>query len=201
MIDLNGQEFKQVSIFNDGKAGLVENIRVTVDKKESSDTSNKPDFNLVLTDPAGATLRNGWYYFKPMPNEDENTIGKKWNREIGRLLHIARAVMGNDFQFPSVNTREEAYDTIFNIIATNAPNQTFNVFVTYGTTNYVNKGGYLRLRYFDFIENGKTEVSRLRAKPSDLLERIVPDAETKTPTASVGGGGINLNTANVQSWT
>lgn len=203
MIDLNGQEFKQVSIFNGGKAGLVRNTTITVEKKDSSDTSGKPDFNLIIADEDGAKLREGFYYFKGLPNENGEDAKKRWSRELGRIMHIARAVMGNDFQFPAVNTQQEAYDVAFDIIRKGAVNQTFNVFVTYGSTNYVNKGGYLKLRYFDFIENGKTENTRLKVKPGDLLERIIPDTEQ----SSTIPGSINLNnnstfgSTSVQSWT
>jgi hypothetical protein len=53
MYNLNDSNFdaKQgVAIFNDGKAGLVDNVSVSVYKKKPEDKENAPDYKLVFKD-------------------------------------------------------------------------------------------------------------------------------------------------------
>lgn len=207
MIDLNAEELKPVSIFNDGKAGLVKDVTISVTRKQPSDPVNRPDFNLVVTDSSGATLREGFYHYSPnqMKSDDENQA--TLNRYIRRFGTIVRAAMGDSFVYPELKTPKQAYDDLFQIIEEGCRGKKFNVFVTYGTTNYVNKNGYLKLRFFDFIEPAG-ETSRLRVKPNDLMERIVPDSDNGPSTPSIGGSlGVQSNTDStsslnkIQSWT
>lgn len=201
MIDLNAEELKPISIFNDGKAGLVKGVTISVTTKQPGDPNNRPDYNLVITDSSGATLREGFYNYSPntMKTEAENTA--TLNRYIKRLGTIIRAAMGDSFVYPELKTAEQAYKDLFAIIAEGTAGKKFNVFVTYGTKTFINKNGYLKLRFFDFIEPGEVEYSNLKVKNNDLMERIVPDADagpsmTTTPnTTNTGSVGT------VQSWT
>lgn len=192
MIDLNGKDFAQtsVSIFNNGEAGLAKNVDVSVEKKQTEDAENLPDYKVIYTDELGS-VNQGFYYFKPSPQDDLARQKIRETQEISRILHIARAVMGADYIFPSVNSTKEAYDMLFGIINKEAKGKKFNVFVTYGTMGRPNKKGYLGVRYFDFIENAEVEVSRLRVKPQDLMKRIDADSP------SVSGSPVNTTT---DSW-
>lgn len=206
MIDLNAEELKPVSIFNDGKAGLVKDVTLEVTKKQPSDPDNRPDFNLVITDSSGATLREGFYHFTPNSMKDDAANQATLDRTIRRFGTIARAAMGADFIFPELKTPKQAYEVLFDIIGQGVQGKKFNVFVTYGTTNYVNKNGYLKLRYFDFIEPAG-ETTRLKVKNSDLMERVTPDSDNMPSTPSLGGSisGTTVtsdsNSMSVQSWT
>lgn len=185
MIDLNGKEFNQssVAIFNNGEAGVVNNVDITVEKKDPSGASNLPDFKVLFTDEIG-TVNQGFYYFTPNPQDAPERQKTRETQEVSRVLHLARAVMGSDYAFPAVESSRQAYNVLFDLISKNTSDKKFNVFVTYGTLNRPNKKGYLGVRYFDFVEPADASPSRLRVKPQDLMHRIDPDAPKVEGTTS-----------------
>lgn len=161
------------SIFNGGVAGLVEGVTIDVEKKGKDEQENYPDYKLVITDSAGNKLNQGFYYPSVNDSMSEEDNMKRINREVSRVVHVAHAVVGKDYQFPSVNGPTEAFDTLFKTIKENAGDAKFNVFTTYGSKGYPSK--YLGLRYFSFIEPA-TGNSILKVTPSDVLERVTEDA-------------------------
>ena len=177
MFDLNGKDFQETSIFNNGKAGLVKDVTISVELRGPSEPETYAPYRLVVADSTGAVVK-GWFNY-PTDNEqktkEQNEAAAK--REVSRVLHIARAVMGADYKFPAIKTAKEALDVLFKLVGDNAGSKKYNVFVTYGTKSYPNKKGYLNLRYFNFIEDASTGVSKLRASDADLLERVVADDE------------------------
>lgn len=172
MFDLNDEsEFTGgVAILNGGNAGLVKNIDLAVERKEDPST-NKPDFQLVATDAQGS-VKEGFYYPTPNPQKTQEENDKYAKMQVGRVLHAAKAVMGNDYQFPAVNNAKEAFDTLFPLIEANTKGKKFNVFTTYGNKNRPSQ--YLGLRFFDFIEPA-TEDSKLFVKNTDMMERLTAD--------------------------
>ena len=172
MFNLNDEkEFNTgVSIFNGGVAGLVKDVTISVEKKQ--DQSNKPDYQLIV-EKGGSTINEGFYYPTPNPQKSEEDNNKYAKMQVGRILHVARAVMGDQYEFPQVNSAKEAYDVLFKLIKENAGDKKFNVFTTYGNKNRPSQ--YLGLRYFDFIEPA-TENSSLFQKNTDMMERLVADA-------------------------
>lgn len=185
MLDLNSKEFNTgSSIFNNGAAGKADNNTITVEKRKPEEPDTYPHYKLVVTDEAGNKLNQGFYYPTPKEGASPEDTKKYINREVGRVLHIAKAVLGDDYEFPAVKTAKEAYDMLFKLIKENAGDKKFSVFVTYGTKNYPSK--YLGLRYFTFIEpteiaTGKS--SRLKVAAADQMERIMEDAPA-TDTSS-----------------
>jgi hypothetical protein len=178
MLDLNSKEFNTgSSIFNNGTAGKVDNTTITVKKRGADEPETYPDYKLIVTDAAGNSLNQGFFYPKDNAQKSPEDNKKRANIEIGRVLHIAKAVVGDDYEFPAVKTAKEAFDMLFKLIAKNAGDKKFSVFVTYGTKNYISK--YLGLRYFTFIEPtelpaGKS--TRLTVAMADQMERVVEDA-------------------------
>ena len=171
MIDLNSKEFKGNTYFNNGIAGKVNNVSIKIVTKEPN--TRQPDYQLVMEDTLGS-INEGFYYPTPNPQWDTKRNDEYINRMIARLMYLGRAVMGQDYVFPEVNTVKEAYDSVFGLISQNSEGKKFNVYVTYGTTNKPSK--YLGLRFYDFIEPVSNEVSILMPKASDMLERVKPDA-------------------------
>jgi hypothetical protein len=102
---------------------------------------------------------------------------------VGRIVHLARAVLGAEFVFPQVASGKEAYDVLFGLIGKNLDNL-INVYVTYGSLGYPKQ--FLNLRYFEFAETATNDPTRLRDKAQDLMERPVQD-EAK---ADVQGGSV-----------
>lgn len=202
MIDLNGNEFKGTTIFNGGNAGLAENVTISaIERKKVDDPGNYPDYKVIIKDPTGAEISQGFYYYTPSPDKSAQENAKRETQEVSRVLHIARAVMGADYQFPGVTTAKEAFDVLFKLIKENFTGKTFNVFVTYGTDFKPSK--YLGLRYFDFIESSEG-TSRLRTKPADNMERLVEDSDD-TPVNEADSmeetpKNTNTPTTGVEDW-
>ena len=180
MINLNSDTFKEKeysAIFNGANAGRAKNTTIAVTKKTAVDPDNLPDYKLIVTDENGGSVNEGFYY-----TEENDT--KKSDLLISRILHIARAVLGKDYEFPNYGSYKEAVDGMFKLINKNAEGKTFSVFVTYGNVGYPSK--YLKLRYFDFIESSDVEdnATRLFAKKNDLLFKVVEDAINPEPTVA-----------------
>jgi hypothetical protein len=176
MINLNDEVFEStggVQIFNDGEAGLVKGVEISVEKRNADEPETYPDYKLIATDKTGATVNRGFYYFKPNDSDSEERQKERQNQEISRIVSIARAVMGPDYKLPEVNSIKEAYDTVFKLVKDNAGSKKFNVFVTYGTTSRPSE--YLGLRYFNFIESSDTEPTTLRKSKLDQMERLEAD--------------------------
>jgi hypothetical protein len=189
MIDLNSKQFNSVSkIFNDGNAGKVDNVTLDVEKKKAGDNEKAPDYKLIVKDEAGNTINAGFYYPTKDPSKTEEANQKYANMQVSRVVHIARAVVGKDYDFPAVKSVKEAYDTLFKIIKDEAGEKKFSVFVTYGSKTYAKK--FLELRFFNFIEPAGTTPSRLKPTDSDLMERINPD--------SISTGGATATDAGVE---
>lgn len=173
MFDLNNKEEFNTgsSVFNNGIAGVVKNVEIRVEKKTSEDHENAPDYKLFVKDDKGE-INGGFYIPSQDSSKSEEENLKVAKREVGRIVGIARAVMGDDYNLPEVQSAKEAYDKLFSLVRENSEGKKFNVFVTYGYTARPSK--YLGLRYFDFIEKGG-DVSKLATKASDVMERIDPD--------------------------
>tara|TARA_R110000822_G_scaffold73853_11_gene177618 strand:+ start:1429 stop:2025 length:597 start_codon:yes stop_codon:yes gene_type:complete len=191
MFDLNDKGFNGTVIFNNGQGGKVEGVSISVEKKDAEQPDTYPAYKLIVEDATGGKINQGFYYPTPKQGDSEENNMKRIKREVGRVIHIARAVVGNE-PLPTVSNAKEAYDVLFKLINDKAVGQTFNVFATYGTAGYASK--YLGLRYFDFIENTSLPTGRLSVKNGDLLDRVVEDdsasddmsmdATSSTPTGS-----------------
>ena len=190
-IDLNGKEFEGGNaIFNGGNAGLCKNVTIEVKKRQVDEPEKYPDYKLFAKDATGAEISQGFYYFTPNPQKDEAQNEKRATQEVSRVLHIARAVLGSDYEFPEIGTVKEAYDVLFTLVNDNAGDKKFNVFVTYGTITRPSK--YLGIRYFDFVESAEG-ASRLITKRGDSMERIVADSP-------VDSGSQVPNAPKVEKW-
>lgn len=181
--DLNGEDFKgsEIKLINNGEAGLVPNVTIAVERRGADEPTTYPDYKLIVTDEAGGTASGGFYIptENPAKTPDENKRAMNWG--VSRVLSIARAVMGKEYEFPPVDGPEDAFKTLFKIVNDNAGSKKFNAFVTYGTS--VRPSKYLNLRFFDFIESADG-LSRLREKGADNMVRITPDEPKSAPGGS-----------------
>lgn len=171
MFDLNGDDFQEKElkgIFNTGKAGKAENIKIKeVIKKQVDDAPGGPDYKVIFEDSDGQVINVG--FWKEPKNEKV---------EVSRALHVARAVVGKDYKFPAVNDCADAINKILKIVAKEFKGKLFNLYTNYGTEGYPKK--YLTVRYFDFIEPADFEGnSKLFKKKDDLLEQLKEDGDDK----------------------
>lgn len=187
MFNLNDENFGGgVTIFNNGNAGKVNNVKISVEKLINKVNPMEPDYRVIFTDNGGNSVNAGFYYHKDNPMKDE-----KGNKDlelwlVQRVHSIAKAVVPADFVFPEVTNSKDALDVLLKIVKDNSEGKKVNVFVTYGTKNRPSK--YLQTRYFNFIESVDTpeEVSRLKPAGGDLLERLIADDNTTSGTDNSG---------------
>lgn len=192
MFDLNGEEFKKpVSIFNNGVAGKVNNVKISkVEKKPMDGAPGAPDYKVYFAD-ASSEINQGFW------KEPKNP-----KYEIQRMKSIADALVPSDFVYPAVKdgTAAAAIDVLAKVIRDNSPEKLLNVFVTYGTEDY--PSNYLNLRYFNFVESSETPeaASRLTARDSDLLIKLEPDAATDETEDNVNELGSSDDDADIDTW-
>lgn len=191
MFNLNDASFGGgATVFNNGNTGRVENVKMSVVKKTSTDPDNSPDYKLIFTDVAGGQINTGFYYHKnnEMADEKRNKDMETWL--VSRVLSATKAVVPSDFKFPDVSTSKEALDSLFKIIKENADDKAVNVYVTYGTT--AKPSQYLSTRYFNFVESAEVSesMSRLKTSPNDMMVKMQADAP-KEQTSPTAGGSVN----------
>lgn len=168
----DSEEFvKSVKIFNDGKAEVVENVKLRVEKKTSTAEDDKhPNYKLIATDSTGAEVNEGFYYQQP----DSDAFNKY---QAQRLIMLARGVFGDDVKFPVFNNPTEALDGVMKMVAPELGKKAFRVAVCYGTSKRPSQ--YLGFKSFGKFIQSMTEESKLTFEKSDNLVRTVP-----APTAA-----------------
>ena len=176
MFDLNDEkEFGGMpAIFNGGVAGLVKNVEI--DRIEKTETAAGETFYKVFyKDVQGNEINQGWFYFKPYPGADDDSVNKSRRGEISRIRSFAVNVIGKDAELPKVETAEEALDAVMKLAKDAFAGKKFNIYCNYNTKTSPKQ--YLQLRKYNFIEPAGTEPTTLTANPNDLMEKLVPEAE------------------------
>lgn len=169
-------------IFNNGAAGIVENVTAEVTKKGAEDKENAPEYKIVLKDSEGRTADVAFWYIKEDADDKEK---EKYGRKLG---HVARCFLGADFKFPTFNSGKEMLDGIMKTIKPVAPKVPVRVLMTYGTTQYPKN--FPQVRTFPrFIESMAVNLddTKLQISNIDLIERPTADAtsgETATAAAT-----------------
>jgi hypothetical protein len=177
-IDLNGSEYNSpvVGIFNNGQAGKVNGVKVSVEKKGIADSDNAPAYKVLFTDEIGS-INMGLFYPTEQSTDSQNKL------LAGKCADLVKAVMGVDYVFPQYNSYNELLDGCMTILSQNAEGKLVNVFATYGTKGAPKKflGVY---KNFNFVEGADVKASALRQtinpnkeQYDDLMERIVEDQQ------------------------
>jgi len=175
MINLNDGNYVKGSstpIFNDGKAGIVENVTVRIEKKSDMD-SKMPDYKLIASDGKGE-INEGFYYQEPGSAAFDNYQAQK-------LIWLARGVLGDNITFPVYETPAEALDGIMKMVAPHLKNKRFRVAVTFGTTK--KSSAFLMFKAFGPFIQPMNVPNTLRFSSTDRLERpqqtLTSDADVK----------------------
>lgn len=186
MIDLNDSSFDgggDVSIFNDGNAGIVENVTIGLIKKSKEDKDTAPEYKLTFTDESGASCNMAFWYIT------EDTAYKTVDEQTARLgkimKHVAHVILGQDFVFPKFENAKQLLDgmmKLFNKGLANAPK--IRVFANYGASTSPKE--YIQVRsWVPFMESMDTDAGRLKAGNFDCMERLTADvAVAEGATAS-----------------
>lgn len=179
MINLNDERFdvSDISIFNDGKAGIVDNVSYSIEKKKPGDPMNAPDYKITYTDSKGS-VNTGLYYLDPNSEKFKDYL----RYQGADLKHMYKEIFGKDKQLPTFSNVKEMLDSVMNELKSVEKTTKVRVAVCYGTVK--KPSAYLRVRNFPpFIESMSVpfDKTELTLKREDQTERLVADkVATKT---------------------
>lgn len=179
----NAYDQKEVSIFNNGEAGIVENVSISVFKKKKDDKETLPDYSIVFTDENGKTTNMGFYHIKEATQY--KTVEEQVMDRGKKLKHLFHAILGKDYQIPSFETHQQMLDVSMKLFSENVGSNKFRVFANYGTTT--SKKAYIQIRTFvPFIESMSVpkEDSRLELSTIDNMIRLQADPKSTTQSTA-----------------
>lgn len=188
MINLNDSAFDAkagVAIFNDGKAGVVENVLLTVNKKKPEDKQGSPEYKLTFTDEAGATCNSSFWYVEQATAYA--TVEDQIKKQGTVMKHILHAIYGADYQLPNFQSAKEMLDGCMKLVREGAAaGHKFRMFANYGSTQSVKN--YIQPRsWVPFVEPMSVAAadSRLKVSNIDAMARLDKDnVTTSSPSAS-----------------
>jgi hypothetical protein len=167
----NSEEFiKETKIFNDGKVGVVENVRVRIEKKNPGE-GKKPDYIVYATDSIGE-VHEGYFYQQP----DSKGFTQY---QAQRLIRLAEGVLGKDAKdipFPVYNTPAECLDGIMTMVAPILNKNIYRVAVAFGTTRKPSQ--YLGFKTFGSFIQPMSVPNSLALSSSDCTTRVSAPAAT-----------------------
>lgn len=190
LINLNSEEFdsSDVVIFNNGTAGVVENVKITVKKGEADKPANYPDYHVGFVSSNGGSVDKGFYHLDS--NSEDFT-----KRLVGlgkELKHLWGVLIGEE-PIPEYKTAKEMLDGMmlkFKESVDKNPDRLFRTMVAYGTQDYPQK--YLRIPFFPpYVESMEVPIAETRirlprnARMTPFVEdERITDYEVHTDTDS-----------------
>ena len=117
MINLNDDSFdggSNVKIFNNGTAGVVENVKLSVKKKTAEDKENAPDYKIIYTDNTGAEVNTAYWYITDAT--EYSTVEEQIKKQGKVLKHLIHAVYGSDYEFPSYPNPTAMLDGVMKLL-------------------------------------------------------------------------------------
>lgn len=175
-INLNEDKYnkQEVSIFNNGLPGVVNNVSVTVEKKSEQDKDTAPDYKVVFTDSNGSSANMPFWYIKEATSR--KSIDQQIDKQGQILKHLTKTICGESYTFPDYDNATQMLDGVMKTIRSNSGDQKFRTFANFG--NSYKKGAYIGVRDFvPFIEsmNVPIENTILKADPFDSMEAVKKD--------------------------
>jgi hypothetical protein len=192
MINLNEASFDAAegkAIFNNGNAGVVENVSVSISKKKPEDKENSPEYKLNFTDEKGGECSTSFWYVEK--DTEYSTISEQIQKQGKSLKHAIHAIYGDGYQFPNFNSAREMLDGCMKIIRDGvASKPKFRVFANYGTTSSVKN--YIQPRsWVPFMEPMSVPLADTRLKPGNLDAMAKLQADTVSAPASSSAPSID----------
>ena len=165
-IDLNDAQYEVaagVKIFNGGVAGIVNGVKVRVERKKATDADNAPKYKLILKDADDAEMNKGYF--------DGNDSDKKSDAAKGFFVKEMKHLAGLfDVKLPdSIDTYDGLLDVVMKGIYDKGET-VLNVAVSYGTIERPKK----------FLEIGSAfnlvkATEKAYMNPKYQLTRVLPD--------------------------
>jgi hypothetical protein len=188
MFNLNDSAFdakEGAAIFNNGKAGVAEDVVVAVAKKKPEDKPNSPDYKLTFTDSKGGACNMSFWYVDKAT--DYATVEELVQKQGKILKHVIHAIYGSNYQFlTGFDSANGLLDGCMKIIRDGlASGVKFRVFANYGSTQSVKQ--YIQPRsWVPFMEPMSVDIAetRLKAGNIDAMDRIEKDNFSSTPSGS-----------------
>ena len=190
MINLNDDKFTAGAsgpIFNDGNAGIAENVTISVERKKPEDKETAPDYKLVFKGENGGTCNTAFWHITQ--DTQFKTVDQQ-TEAMGKVCkHLLHAIYGADYEIPSFQSAKDMLDGTMKLVNDGVKaGPLFRIWANYGTPKSVKK--YIQPRtWVPFMEPMAValEDTRLVKGNYDAMERLQEDA------APVGGGAIAGN--------
>jgi hypothetical protein len=177
-INLNDSAFdakEGKAIFNNGNAGIANDVTLSISKKKPEDKEGSPEYKVVFTDADGGSCNMSFW------TVDKATQFATMEEQIqkqGKVLkHLLHAIYGKDFQLPQFQSAADMLNGCMKLVREGLPNAgKFRVFANYGTTSSVKQ--YVQPRsWVPFIETMATplEATVLKAGTLDAMAKVEKD--------------------------
>ena len=199
-INLNDEQYTKVGgdfkIFNDGLAGVTENVTLAISRRGKDEKDTLPDYKITFTDESGSTVNTSFYYIKEATQY--KTIEQQVKSQGQVLVHLVHAIVDPAYKFPAFGSSKELLDGCIKIIKAGidaAPKAKYRIFTNYGSTK--SPKTFLQPRsWVPFIENASVSIenSRLEVSKIDQMSRLAPDEKPASGNAtSAGHAGTTPN--------
>jgi hypothetical protein len=179
MINLNDASFdgkEGAVIFNDGKAGVVENVALAVSKKKPEEKEGSPDYKLTFSDANGGTCNASYWYVTA--DTQYATISEQIQKQGKILKHVLHAIYGPGYEIPQFQSATQMLDGCMKLIREGlASGLKFRIFANYGSTQSVKN--YIQPRsWVPFVEPMTVDIAstRLKAGNIDAMARLQQDS-------------------------
>lgn len=165
-INLNDSQYylaAGVKIFNGGVAGIVNGVKVRVERKKASDADNAPKYKIMIKDADGAEINKGYF--------DGNDSSTRSDAAKGFFVKEMKYLAGLfDVKLPdTIETYDGLLDVVMNGIYDKGET-ILNVAVSYGTIDRPKK--FLEIgSAFNLVKANE----KAYMNPKYQLERILPD--------------------------
>lgn len=178
------QEKDRKIVFNGGKAGVVRNCSVRIEKRVDGENELAPKYKMYFTDENGAEINRGFF----SPNIKSEKQDLFFMREMNHILKQCDVAIPKEQGF---NTHEEILDFVMKSCKDIIKTQKFGVAVSYGTakkpSSYLEVGGFWEFRNEKFI----TDTDPLILGKDALRERIEPKSPVKAAGDDWGSPSSN----------
>ena len=169
------QEKDRKAVFNGGKAGVVNNCTVRIERKGPEENEKAPKYKMYFTDETGAEINRAFF----VPNIKSEQQDIFFMREMNHVLKQCGIEIPKDKGF---NDHEEILDFVMKSCKDAITKEKFGVAVAYGTTkkpsSYLEVGGFWEFRNEKFI----TDKDPLVLGKDAVRERIEPKSPINKPT-------------------